>query len=167
MVTHQIPHLVLNSEGSLPIPQEPGNGVQTESDKSSSQPHAQFLSDQLRYFLTKAYHVQSSMKAVRQNYFVMLLSHKGPRPLAQCRFRAVQCRRCRHNALRVFKWMCVHYSRVVLVKFIIVSSPLPEQALVLRWTVMAADLLPLHTDPHAYSCVECGRCKTWRGKSRE
>jgi hypothetical protein len=57
---------------------------------------------------------------------------KGPRPLAQCRFRAVQCRRYSYNALRVFKWKCVHYSRVVPVKFIIVSSSLPEQAIVLH-----------------------------------
>jgi hypothetical protein len=92
---------------------------------------------------------------------------KDPRPLAQCHFRAVQCRRCRHNALCVFKWMCVQNSRVVPVWFIIVSSPLLEQAIVLHWTVMAEDLFPLHTDPHAYSCVECGRCKTWRGKGRE
>jgi hypothetical protein len=56
---------------------------------------------------------------------------KGPRPLAQCRFHAVQCRRCRHYALPVFKWKYVQYSRVVPVKFIIVS-PLPEQATVLH-----------------------------------
>jgi hypothetical protein len=29
------------------------------------------------------------------------------------KLRAVQSRRCRHNALRVFKWKCAHYSRVV------------------------------------------------------
>jgi hypothetical protein len=92
--------------------------------------------------------------------FDSIPTFKGPRPLAERRFRAVQSRRCRHNALRVFKWMCVHYSRVVPAKFIIVSSPLLEQAKVLHWTVMAKDLFPLHTDPHAHSCVESWRCKT-------
>jgi hypothetical protein len=56
-------------------------------------------------------------------------SSRGPSALAQFHFRAVQCRQ---NVLRVFKWKCAHYSRVVPVKFIIVSSPLPEQGIVLH-----------------------------------
>jgi hypothetical protein len=98
----------------------------------------------VRLWQDKPVYFQNNDLTLRQPHCRLIYLCQGPRPLAQCRFRAVQCWRCRHNALRVLK--C---SRVVPVYYIIVWSPLLEEAIVLYWSIIAVDLFPLHTDPHA------------------